>query len=141
MKKLLVLVCLAPCFVLLAQDKDEKNLDALLKQIDSKLHYQKGEVTLRGDLAKLTVPDNLRFLGPDDADFVLTKLWGNPGGEKTLGMVLPSDISPVSSNCWGVVITYDEDGYVKDSDADKINYDKLLKEMKAGTVQANKERK
>ena len=45
-------------------------------------------------------------------------------------MLLPANIGPHEPECWGVIITYDEDGYVKDDDAAKINYDDLLKEMK-----------
>lgn len=120
MKKLLTLAIVASCLGLFAQDKDEKDLSALLpliKQIESKLHFQKGEVALRGDLAKLTVPENLRYLNAADTDIVLTKLWGNPPShEKTLGMLLPVGVSLIDSNTWGVVITYAEDGYVKDAE-------------------------
>ncbi len=141
MKKLLTLAVIASCLGLFAQDKNEQDLNAMLRAVESKLHFQKGEVHLKGDLAKLTLPDNLRYLPPADADTVLVKLWGNPpDGEKTLGMVLPADVSVLDSNCWAVVITYTEDGYVKDADADKIDYDKLLKQMKEGTAEANKER-
>ncbi|MGC4115091.1 MAG: DUF2167 domain-containing protein [Myxococcales bacterium] len=39
-----------------------------------------------------------------------------------------------------MIITYEEDGYVKDDDAAKINYDDLLKKMKEDTAEASKER-
>ncbi|MEJ0088267.1 MAG: DUF2167 domain-containing protein [Limisphaerales bacterium] len=39
------------------------------------LKYQQGEIDLRGGLAKLTVPKEFNFLGPDDAKTVLVKLW------------------------------------------------------------------
>ena len=55
-------------------------------------------------------------------------------------MLFPAGASPVSDNGWGVVITYEEDGYVSDKDADSINYDSLIKEMKEGTAESNKER-
>jgi len=41
---------------------------------------------------------------------------------------------------WAVVITYDEDGYVDDKGAESIDYTALLKEMKEGVAEANKER-
>jgi uncharacterized membrane-anchored protein len=39
-----------------------------------------------------------------------------------------------------VTIDYSEDGFVKDDDASKINYDDLLKQMQAGIAESNKER-
>ena len=53
---------------------------------------------------------------------------------------MPADVTPLSTNCWVVTIDYTEDGYVKDDDASKINYDDLLKKMQAGIVENNKAR-
>ncbi len=141
MKRLLLLAFVIPCLALHAQkDKEEDKILAKLKQIESKLNYQKGEIHLKGDLAKLNVPEQFRFLGPDDAETVITKFWGNPESEKPLGMLLPANVSAFDEQCWGVIITYSEDGYVKDSDADKIDYTKLLKEMKESAKDSNEER-
>jgi uncharacterized membrane-anchored protein len=124
-----------------AQDDTNKippQIIALLKG----LKYQQGDIDLRGGLAKLTVPMNFNFLGPDDAETVLVKLWGNPPSEvKPLGLLIPAGMTPISSNCWVVTIDYTEDGYVKDDDASKINYDDLLKKMQAGVAEENKARK
>src|SRR6185436_9533807 len=57
-----------------------------------------------------------------------------------LGMLIPADASPLTKQGWGIVITYDEDGYVDDSDAASINYTKLLKQMQDATAEDNKER-
>jgi uncharacterized membrane-anchored protein len=139
MKKTIALLFLAPWLALLAQEKLESSKE--MKEMESKLHYQKGEISLKGDLAKLTVPDNFRYLSPTDAEIVLTKMWGNPDGDQTLGMIIPANTSPLNRDCWAVIITYTDDGYVKDSDADKINYTSLLKDMQKGTEEYNKERK
>jgi uncharacterized membrane-anchored protein len=112
----------------------------LAKALDTRLHFQTNEVTLPGKLAKLSLTPAFRYLSPGDAEFVLTKLWGNPPGAKTLGMIFPSGLSPASEDTWGIVITYADDGYIKDSDADSINYDDLLKKMQAGARQMNEER-
>jgi len=106
------------------------------------LNYQHGDIDLRGGLAKLSVPKEFNYLGPDDAETVLVKLWGNPPSEvKPLGLLIPAGMTPISSNCWVVTIDYSEGGYVKDDDASKINYDDLLKKMQAGVVEENKARK
>ena len=39
-----------------------------------------------------------------------------------------------------MTIDYGEDGYVKDNDAGKINYDELLKKMQKSIVEDNKAR-
>jgi uncharacterized membrane-anchored protein len=95
---------------------------------------------LRDGLATLTVPSDFNYLGPDDAENVLVKLWGNPPSEiKPLGLLIPAGLTPLDTNCWVVTIEYDEDGYVKDSDASSINYDDLLKKMQAGVAERNEE--
>ncbi len=111
------------------------------KKLADGLRYQQGEVTLKGGLAKINVPADFRYLDGSDTDTVLSKIWGNPpSGNRTLGMLVPANIGPADEDGWGVIITYDEDGYVKDDDAAKINYNDLLKQMKAGTAEASKER-
>ena len=105
------------------------------------LKYQQGEIDLRGGLAKLTVPKEFNFLGPDDADTVLVKLWGNPPSDvKPLGLLIPAGMTPLDTNCWVVTIHYSEDGYVKDGDAGKINYDDLLKQMQKDIAERNQTR-
>jgi uncharacterized membrane-anchored protein len=56
-------------------------------------------------------------------------------------MLIPSKTSPVSEDGWGIVITYDEDGYVNDSDAAKMDFNKLLKDMQESASESNEERK
>ena len=137
---LLSAVLLAATGVARAQDDTNKippQIIALLKG----LKYQQGDIDLRGGLAKLSVPTNFNYLGPDDAETVLVKLWGNPPSNvKPLGLLIPADMTPISSNCWVVTIHYSEDGYVKDGDAGKINYDDLLKQMQKGIAENNKAR-
>src|SRR5262245_66692803 len=73
----------------------------------------------------------------------LFRSWGNPPGaaDGVLGMLIPTASSPVSKGGWGIVITFDEDGYVNDSDAAKMDYGKLLKEMQDQAAEANEERR
>ena len=123
-----------------APTPDQATLRANLEKIAEGLHYQDGEITLQGGLAKIHLPNGFRFLDPTNAEIVLSKIWGNPPGAKTLGMLVPTDISPASASAWAVILTYDEDGYVKDDDAEKIDYTKLLKEMQESTTEASKER-
>jgi uncharacterized membrane-anchored protein len=126
-----------------AQDPapNEQQMPPEMRQLLSSLKYQSGEVTLDGGLAKLRLPENLRFLGPKDAQTVIVRLWGNPPSqEKTLGMLLPAGKTPADPDTWGVVVQYEESGYVKDDDAAKINYTDLLKQMQTDTREASKAR-
>jgi uncharacterized membrane-anchored protein len=139
-----VLVACSFSFSLIAQEAPDEQMQARLaaaKKLVDGLNYQQGEITLGGGVAKLTVPAEFRYLNPKDTDTVLIKIWGNPPGEEsTLGMLVPASTGPLDPSSWGVIITYDQDGYVKDDEAAKINYDDLLKEMQAGTREANKAR-
>lgn len=134
----LFLGLLISAFPTCAQDK-VKSRDELLRLVNG-LKYQQGEIKLKGSLAKLTVPKEFSYLSPEDAETVLVKLWGNPPGEKSLGLLMPADKTPVDEDCWVVMISYAEDGYVKDGDASKINYDDLLKTMQKDAKKASAQR-
>ncbi|MYM28609.1 DUF2167 domain-containing protein [Duganella sp. CY15W] len=111
------------------------------QQFLATLTFREGKIKLPGDIATLDLPANFRYLDPADAGKLLTEGWGNPPGAKTLGMILPADVNPLSAAGWGVIVTYDKDGHVKDDDADKINYTDLLKEIQEAMVENNKTRK
>jgi uncharacterized membrane-anchored protein len=112
-----------------------------LIQLAKNLKYQQGEIDLRGGLATLSLPKEFNYLGPDDTETVLVKLWGNPPLDtKPLGLLIPAGMTPLDTDCWVVTIEYTEDGYVNDSDASKINYDDLLKQMRKGVAESNAER-
>jgi uncharacterized membrane-anchored protein len=118
-----------------------KTREEAIKLVEG-LKYQQGEISLRGGLARLTVPTNFNYLGPEDTETVLCQLWGNPpSGRKLLGLLMPAGRTPLDRNCWVVTVDYSEDGFVKDDDAAKINYDELLKKMQQGTEANNKQRK
>ena len=137
---LLLAALLATTHAVRAQN-DTNKIPAEIIQLVKGLKYQSGEIDLRGGLAKLTVPKEFNFLGADDAETVLVKLWGNPpSARKPLGLLMPAGMTPLSSNVWIVTMDYNEDGYVKDADAGKINYDDLLKQMQKGIAENNRAR-
>jgi uncharacterized membrane-anchored protein len=114
--------------------------EQLRKRYDA-LRFQQGDIELRDGIAKIRVPAEFKYLGPQDARAVLVDIWGNPpGDEPPLGLLVPADGNLLAPNSWAVLIQYEEAGYVKDNDASKINYNDLLKEMQASTREENKER-
>jgi uncharacterized membrane-anchored protein len=114
--------------------------EAAIAEFESQLDFRRGRVELPGGVASLDVPENFRYLSPEQADRILVEAWGNPPGTKTLGMLFPSDVSPLAAGGWGVVITYRDEGHVDDSDAAGIDYDELLRQMKEDSEADNKER-
>lgn len=138
MRQTALLICLVlfTCVPVHAAEKG-KMTEA---EFEASLKYQKGDIVLPGNVATIKIPDTFRYLSPKDTERVLVNAWGNPSGDGTLGMLFPADTGPTSKNAWGVVITYEEDGHVSDKDADSINYDDLLKQMKEGVSKSNKER-
>lgn len=139
---ILLLVGLLGATVSLRAQDDTNRLPPQVVTLLKSLKYRQGEIDLRGGLARLTVPTNFNYLGPDDAETVLVKLWGNPPDkQKPLGLLIPAGMTPISSNAWVVMIDYSEEGFIKDNDANKINYDDLLKQMQKGVAAENQARK
>lgn len=119
-------------------------LEAMRKarEIEKQLKFQQGKIALDNGQATLNVPATFRYLDPPQTNKVLTDLWGNPPREKpTLGMLFPAEGSIVGGEAWGVVITYQDDGYVEDKEAANLNYDNLLKQMREDEDEVNAERK
>ena len=106
----------------------------------STLKFRQGEVVLKDGLATLKLPDDLRFLDGHDAGIVLVRLWGNPPMPDPLGLIMPTSAGPLDPESWAVIVTYEEEGYVKDHDAEKIDYADLLKQMQKDVHDSNKER-
>jgi uncharacterized membrane-anchored protein len=120
------------------QDRPKTKAEA--EAVVFNLKFQQGEVILKDGLATLKVPEGLRFLNGHDAWTVLVQLWNNPPMPSPLGLIMPADAGPLDPNAWAVIITYEEEGYVKDKDAEKIDYADLLKKMQKDTSDASKER-
>ena len=131
----LVSSSLLPAF---AADSEPKQTSA---QFEASLNYQQGKIDLPGGIATLNLPPSFRYLNPADSERLLTKGWGNPPGNTTLGMIVPANVGVLSEAGWGVVVTYDADGHVKDDDAKDINYGELLTTMKESNADGNAERK
>lgn len=113
------------------------------EQLLASFKPQHGTVQLPNGIATLQLSQDFYYLAPGDSERLLTEGWGNPpdAGDKTLGMILPQATSPLSRSGWGVVITYNNDGHVSDSDASSMDYTKMLKQMQDADAADNEERK
>jgi uncharacterized membrane-anchored protein len=126
-----------------AAAQKETNTTPTNAEFEAKLGYRTGTITLDGDIATLRLSPAFRFINHDGAKLLLEQAWGNPPGaaDGVLGMIIPANISPLEDAGWGVVVTFNEDGYVDDKDAATIDYAKLLREMQEGSASDNAERK
>lgn len=111
-------------------------------QIWGSIEQITGQVTLPGDVATLEVPESFYYLSPTDAKKVMVDVWGNPPSqsEDILGMLFPAQTTPFDQASWGVTIEYQQDGYVQDEDAETIDYNELLQQMKEDTKLSSEER-
>jgi len=139
---LALLLCVLPAFAADPPDPAEGSAPKqTAQQFMDSLKPQHGSVKLPNGVATLNLPESFFYLDPADANRVLVDAWGNPpSAEKTLGMIVPADVSLISEDGWAVVITYDKDGHVKDDDAKTIDYDKLLKEQQQRQEEGNAQR-
>jgi uncharacterized membrane-anchored protein len=104
------------------------------------LTFRTGDVTLPNKVATLHLGTRYRYLDPAETEKMLVA-WGNPPGNETEGAVVPADVEPFSETGWAVILTYDKDGHVDDSDARKMDYQEMLGDMKQNTESSNDERK
>lgn len=109
-------------------------------KIEASLKYQSGKINFSTGNATLNVPKGFKYLDAKQTQYVLSDLWGNPKDLTVLGSIVPENRGVTYADSWMFVISYQEDGYVEDDDASDINYDDLLKEMKADMQTENAER-
>ena len=146
MKKILVLIMSCGLLQLsLAQSGDTLTFDPTTIQqyydsVESTFTYQEGSIDIKEGLATITVPKGYRFLGAEESGIVLSDMWGNPPSE-VLGMLFPAGMSPMSDSfSYAVEITYSEDGFIEDEDAEDIDYDELLQSMQEDAEAVNETR-
>ncbi|MFN8283817.1 MAG: DUF2167 domain-containing protein [Chitinophagales bacterium] len=140
MKKTLFAV-IALCITFFSFSKEEVDSTKLLmEQIEATIKYQNTGTVDLGNCT-LQIPKGFKYLDSAQSRYVLEDLWGNPpSGQNTLGMLFPENLSAFSDNVWAFEISMDEMGYVKDKDAQKMDYDEIMEDMKKDNVEENKTR-
>lgn len=111
-----------------AGDAQNDKFDKLVKSIAWKTD---GSGTL-GNIATLGIPSGYRFTG-SAGTIQLMEGYGNLTSGSELGYISPLDMG------WFAVFEFDECGYVKDDEKDKLDAGKILKQMQESQKQANKE--
>jgi uncharacterized membrane-anchored protein len=154
MRKWILALCSAGLLMTANAQKDKKaekmsaeemaEIEAQLQYMDSlnnAIKYETGKVTLKGGYAQLNIGNNFKFVNDKQAQYILSDLWGNPKRPDVLGLLVPKDWTPFVDSSFAFVLSFDEEGYVKDDDADEINYDDMAADFKKTEPDENKERK
>jgi uncharacterized membrane-anchored protein len=133
-----LLLCFSIVTTFAADETDSTQI--FLDSLESTFKYQTGEIKFDDNIGTLNVPEGFRYLDAEQTRLVLHDLWGNPGGDGTMGMLVPANIPITSMESWAFIVTYEEMGYVKDDDADDIDYKELLEELQTETAEENEQR-
>lgn len=120
----------------------EAILNKYIDSVNNSFHYEKGIIQLPGGKASINIPPGFKFLNKQQSEKVLVDLWNNPPeqAKNVLGMIFPEKSSPLSDSSYTFVVEFEEMGYIKDDDAEKIDYDEMLKNIHEGEAEENKER-
>lgn len=91
---------------------------------------------LGDSLARIEVPEGYVFAGGDETRKFM-EMTGNPPSGDELGVIMPAE----EGKNWFLLFEYDEVGFVKDDEKDKIDADAILESVREGTEASNEERK
>jgi uncharacterized membrane-anchored protein len=129
----LVLLIFSATSIADSGDEGGMTADEFLGSLD----YRHGTIDLDNGLASIDLMDGFAYLSPDDTERVLVDAWGNPPGNETLGMIVPTDRTVLDEDSWVAIITYEASGHVSDKEAEKIDYGELLQSMQEDTRETN----
>jgi uncharacterized membrane-anchored protein len=138
MKKAIFIFIFLVSWAAYSQEIDSMQLT--IDAVEKSLEYKTGTIDLESGNVKINVPEGFRYLDRQQSIYVYSELWGNPADSSMLGMLVPVDKGVLAASGWAFTIVYDEMGYVKDDDADDIDYDDLLKEQQKEIKDANPSR-
>jgi uncharacterized membrane-anchored protein len=115
-------------------------LQAQYDSIENSVKYERGSLTLNNKTINVSVAKGFKFVNGKDARTILEKYYHNPPDESVLGLIFPEDRGVFTDSSYFFIITYSDMGHVDDDDAEDMNYEELLTELKNDAVAANAER-
>jgi uncharacterized membrane-anchored protein len=102
------------------------------------IQWQEGPDTARiGTESQIAVPENCQFTGATGARSFMLATENPPSGSE-LGVLVCN--TGEESQPWFVVFSFDDSGYVKDSDAGELDADAILSTLREAQAEGNKER-
>jgi uncharacterized membrane-anchored protein len=147
MKSIIAAITIAASLFLPARADDKqptpKEMEAMKKAFKAigELQYQSGEISLAGGKVKLTLPPEFQYLDPANARKVLVDIFGNPPQSgSTDGMIVPKGINFAQGGGWTAVLQWKDEGYVKDDDFAKTDFNEMLSDLKKAYQAGSDER-
>jgi uncharacterized membrane-anchored protein len=108
------------------------------EQLFASIQWQEGPDSARiGSESQIAVPENCRFTGAPGARNFLIATENPPSGNE-LGILVCA--ASEESDPWFVVFSFDDSGYVRDTDAGDLDADAILASLRESNVEGNKER-
>ncbi len=124
-----------------ADGQTEAEAARQLDSLEKSWLWQRGKIQFSDFGFSISAPDGLRFLGREQARFVLENLWGNAPDAMTLGLFFPENGSPLDSSIFAVELRFDEIGRVDPTDLKNFEPDFLLASLQKDQSALNSERK
>lgn len=88
-----------------------------------------------GSWAQVAIPQGYRFTDGNGASKML-EFYGNPPSDGYVGMLATERLEEHS-----IIFEFDESGYVKDDEKDKLDADAMLESLQEGTIAGNERRR
>lgn len=115
--------------------------DSLSTTRQPSLQYKTGTVNVAKGIAQITIPPGFKFLDAEQSKYIISDVWRQSPQPDLAGMLLPETANPLNKNAYAVVINYEPRGMVKDGDANRIDYDRVLQNLQRDETEENAERK
>ncbi|MBE0393362.1 DUF2167 domain-containing protein [Flavobacterium sp. PL002] len=136
------IILLSLVFIMSFSSYSQNDYTTKIDSIEKTFTYEHGIIKLSNGVGSITIPKGFKYLNSTQAERVLFDLWGNPKSDNmTLGLLLPENQGVLDQKGYVFNVQYDEIGYVKDDDADDIDYDDLLIQMRKDVETENVDRK
>lgn len=118
------------------QPTQEEIQQLMQKRIDEieKLGWTRQGMGNLGGKAEIAIPQGYRFTG-GDATRKMMAMYKNPPTQREVGMLATEGLGPL------IIFEFDESGYVKDDEKDKIDADEMLASLREGQEQGNEYRR
>jgi uncharacterized membrane-anchored protein len=83
----------------------------LIQQIESSLNYREGKVKFEEEKFTLELAEHLHLLDKEQANYVLTNLYGNQKDSLLLGLIKSKDKGVLATDAWAISLSYHPIGY------------------------------
>jgi uncharacterized membrane-anchored protein len=117
-----------------AEGSDEPAAANPKEKVFNSIKWTSGPSTVKvGDQGEIKLTEGLKFTGPEGTRKMM-ELMQNPTDGSELGLLTNADLD------WFVLFEFEDSGYVKDADKEKLDAKAMLDSIREGNEQSNKAR-